>query len=1047
MTDQINLGLVWASAGGTEDPGDLKYEGGWISEIPTFQEFNFMLKSLDSNTLHFAESSMYDWQEDINYKPGARVFDVTTAKNYTCRAAHLNQPPTGDVSFSYWVEGWLVGTDFANLVQSEGFKVGLTPRTGTTYTGQDVTLVNNIPMLKLVTTATSKNWGIANVAGEICVVDMGNSTSPDGRDLARDGGNSHRLFHEGHFPHVSEVVDAMEEAPNDGKLYSRLNESWVVVTSTVVSDAPPPAVSGAGQGWYNLADGQFYLDINDSDSSQWVNANPPTIPRLAESVRSVMGSASRNVVMTPNPLNGLTATTVGMSSTLYAGNSSTQSIVTGVDMATGDLGGLVWLKSRTSTSDFNLYDTVRGVDRRLESNNADIEASNNNTLTSFNSTGFSVGNAIRLNNSNDTFVAWTWQTTKKVTGLTNRNKAYTAHYNPGLGFSIIGYQGDGVVGHEMPHLLVKKPELTMWKNRSSTASFVLRSSLFSDGDYLQLDSNDGITAGAANTNEAVFSKYTVSLNTSNSRNSLNDDYIAYNFTSIPGVCEINTYIGTESAGKYITCGFKVAWVLFKCLTDSKDWIIIDAARGNSVSLSPNNNATDITNLKLEFVDEGFVLTNPNGETNDLSEDYIFMAYAEGTAFDGTKTLTNYPRPTNGNEVTVTDGTVISYASGFDEDGEVNFNEDVVGDTVVTLPANSESKKLYMYKDQGSSYGFTEYKPLEVQDYFGVQSPLSFDDVNVRTTDKHFGYQSASGIASASGDTGGTEAWRAFDSEGDGSSYWRIQTSTLSSLQYKFVEPRILKSYRLKERLDSSTQLPRRFTVEGSNGESVWTVIDSTYASSDYVGNGVSLWGDIQDTSANTTAYVYYRINITANDANTYTTIAELEFNTISPSDRYDVAQGIMYNSAGSAINRTYVGRILTDSDGDVVQVDDVGVAKFKAINGEFHGDVTVHGNLNSKFALTAWAVVDMRASPHILLAGENVHSVADIGSGRTRITWDTPMDTDIYCVNTNGDSLVSIAYVQNMTKNYVDIMSYRDELNDYRDVVAYVQVSGGKKIL
>tara|TARA_R110000851_G_scaffold47459_1_gene115244 strand:- start:1820 stop:3487 length:1668 start_codon:yes stop_codon:yes gene_type:complete len=303
MTDQVNLGLVWASGGGTQDPGDTKFADGWISEIPTFQEFNFMLNALDSNTLHFAESAMFNWQADINYKPGARVFDVATAKNYTCRAAHMDEAPTGDVSFSFWVEGWLVGSDFASLVQSDGFKIELTARTGTTYDGQDVTLVNNIPMLKLKTNDSSVNWGIVNVAGEICVANLGNSGSPDGRNLAKGAGNSHRVFHEGHFPHVSEVVDAVEEAPNDGVLYSRINEGWVRVTSTAVQIAPPPPVSGSGQGWYNLDDGQFYLDINDGDSSQWVPANPPVIPEalFTQADKDKLdGLAGRNLLINGN---------------------------------------------------------------------------------------------------------------------------------------------------------------------------------------------------------------------------------------------------------------------------------------------------------------------------------------------------------------------------------------------------------------------------------------------------------------------------------------------------------------------------------------------------------------------------------------------------------------------------------------------------------------------------------------------------------------------------------------------------------------------------
>jgi len=44
----------------------------------------------------------------------------------------------------------------------------------------------------------------------------------------------------------------------------------------VVSDTAPTN-TGAGTGWYNLEDGQTYIDIDDGDSTQWVPANPPQV--------------------------------------------------------------------------------------------------------------------------------------------------------------------------------------------------------------------------------------------------------------------------------------------------------------------------------------------------------------------------------------------------------------------------------------------------------------------------------------------------------------------------------------------------------------------------------------------------------------------------------------------------------------------------------------------------------------------------------------------------------------------------------------------------
>ena len=283
MTDQINLGLTWASAGGVTAVTTTKYENGWVSEVPTYQNFNYMVQGLDQNILHLAESGNYDWQNDINYKAGVSVVSPL-GSIFTAKADNVNIDPDTDPGNSSWVNGQLVGSDFGSLVQSDGSKVALPVRANLLYTGVDQTVVNNVPLIELRTTAATDNLAVANVAGELVVSNLGQA-GPDSRNLAKDTANTKRIFHEGHEPLVSEVVGAVEEAPTDGKSYARVGVSavsgnWVAVTSTVVQTAPPPPVNGAGQGWYNLDDGQHYLDINDGDSSQWVLANPPLVPEV-----------------------------------------------------------------------------------------------------------------------------------------------------------------------------------------------------------------------------------------------------------------------------------------------------------------------------------------------------------------------------------------------------------------------------------------------------------------------------------------------------------------------------------------------------------------------------------------------------------------------------------------------------------------------------------------------------------------------------------------------------------------------------------------------
>ena len=177
----------------------------------------------------------------------------------------------------------------------------------------------------------------------------------------------------------------------------------------------------------------------------------------------------------------------------------------------------------------------------------------------------------------------------------------------------------------------------------------------------------------------------------------------------------------------------------------------------------------------------------------------------------------------------------------------------------------------------------------------------------------------------------------------------------------------------------------------------WTVIDPTYSGGGYVAsidNGLGLWGPLQITSGNTTAYLYHRINITSNNGAANTTIAEMEFNTETPSDRYDVTDGVMYNYAGTPIKRVYLGELRTDTNGDIINNSIVNYTpnKQKNLDAEFHGDVTVRGELKNQQACTAWVNFDGTQNPPLIRDSFNVKDVVDNGAGSYTVIFEEAMD-------------------------------------------------------
>lgn len=158
----------------------------------------------------------------------------------------------------------------------------------------------------------------------------------------------------------------------------------------------------------------------------------------------------------------------------------------------------------------------------------------------------------------------------------------------------------------------------------------------------------------------------------------------------------------------------------------------------------------------------------------------------------------------------------------------------------------------------------------------VYAPVTLYDTVPTMTD----YSVPSGTASASSEVNtGNRAWQAFDDNPGppataGASRW-ISAATTGTLQYDFGSgvTKIITYYSIVGEFQGETvnRGPKTWTFEGSNNGSSWTVLDTQ--------TNVAAWvqGEKRTYSvANTTAYRYYRLNITANQGADFVAIQELE---------------------------------------------------------------------------------------------------------------------------------------------------------------------------
>jgi len=139
---------------------------------------------------------------------------------------------------------------------------------------------------------------------------------------------------------------------------------------------------------------------------------------------------------------------------LYTGNGSTQSI-TGV----GFQPDLLWIRNRLNSSrTARAIDSVRGVGKLLNIAGSADEDTQADTVTSFDSDGFSLGadsSEYGVNDNTGSHVAWSW---KAGTSFTNDASATgignidsTGSVNTDAGFSVISYTGDANADNTVAH--------------------------------------------------------------------------------------------------------------------------------------------------------------------------------------------------------------------------------------------------------------------------------------------------------------------------------------------------------------------------------------------------------------------------------------------------------------------------------------------------------------------------------------------------------------------------------------------------------------------
>ena len=303
----------------------------------------------------------------------------------------------------------------------------------------------------------------------------------------------------------------------------------------------------------------------------------------------------------PTPLNVADV----FSTDLYSGNGSSLTITNGLDLA-GE-GGLVWIKARSLAKDHVLQDTARGPGKELYSNDTAGSTPLSDTLTSFNSDGFSIGGNGKYNDSTRPFVSWTFREAPKF-------------------FDIVTYTGDNT-NRTIAHNLGVVPGMIVVKVLSGGTG---------NGYWLTYhrSASGNLWLNASNAQESSHTITNVtnsSFDITSSYNESGSTVIAYLFAhdeSADGVIQCGSYTGNgSSSGPTVNLGWEPQWLLYKRADNGGDWHFIDSARGKGgayyYALKPNSSAADSASHDVTLNESGFTINDASAQINAGSGNYIY----------------------------------------------------------------------------------------------------------------------------------------------------------------------------------------------------------------------------------------------------------------------------------------------------------------------------------------------------------------------------------------------------------------------------------------
>lgn len=334
---------------------------------------------------------------------------------------------------------------------------------------------------------------------------------------------------------------------------------------------------------------------------------------MAEGLVPENSGAATASTSTASPLTS-SATISTSSATDSAGTLATTNAT---QKAVSGSAGLVWVKQRNGSADYYLFDTIRGVEQAISTNNTNASSSLANSVVSFNANGFSLGNDTSTNASAGLFTSWTWKEQPRF-------------------FDVVQYTGTGSA-QSINHNLGSVPGMIIVKRTGSQGWYVYHRSV-GNGSYIRLD-DAGLPVSASgywNNTTPTATQFTVGNAIDVNGNGLT--YMAYVFAHDAGgfgeagnqsisACGSFTSDGTGLGSADL--GWEPQFVIIKDTTNTgSNWVLYDTVRGfvTDEGTSNYNAVLNPNSVNPEALTYGTRLTS-TGISSILNANTTYIYYA------------------------------------------------------------------------------------------------------------------------------------------------------------------------------------------------------------------------------------------------------------------------------------------------------------------------------------------------------------------------------------------------------------------------------------